>query len=97
MEHAAFLRDRLRTLRPRLEHRSQQVRAEEYLTHWRADYDALKIKRDELAVELSGLYPPAAQRSPIYFGVCGILMRSFLAYTRRVLPASLYIYSRLNW
>jgi hypothetical protein len=62
MEHAAFLRDRLRTLRPRLEHRSQQVRAEKYLTRWRADYDALKIKRDELAVELSELYPPAATK-----------------------------------
>ena len=56
-EHAAFLRDRLLTLRPRLEHRLQEVQAEEYLTHWRADYNALKTKRDELAAELSELYP----------------------------------------
>jgi hypothetical protein len=40
----------------------QQVQAAEYLTHWRADYAALKIKRDELAVELSELYPPFATK-----------------------------------
>jgi hypothetical protein len=62
MEYAAFLRDRLLTLRPRLEHRLQQVKAAEYLTHWRADYAALKVKRDELAVELSELYPPFATK-----------------------------------
>jgi hypothetical protein len=62
MENAVFLRDRLLTLRPRLEHRLQEVRAAEYLTRWRADYDELKIKRDELAVELAELYPPFATK-----------------------------------
>jgi hypothetical protein len=62
LEYAVFLRDRLQTLRPRLEHRLQQVQAAEYLTHWRADYDVLKGKRDELAVELGELYPPFATK-----------------------------------
>jgi hypothetical protein len=62
LEYAVFLSDRLRTLRPPLEHRLQQVQAEEYLTHWRADYDALKIKRDELALEFIELYPPFATK-----------------------------------
>jgi hypothetical protein len=62
LEYAVFLRDRLRTLRPRLEHRLREVQAKEYLTHWRADYDALKIERDGLAVELSELYPPLATK-----------------------------------
>jgi hypothetical protein len=52
----------LLTLKPRLERRLLEVPAEEYLTHWRADYDALNIKRDELAVELSELYPPFATK-----------------------------------
>jgi len=37
-----------------------EVQAEEDLTHWRAEYNALKIKGDELAAELSELYPAFA-------------------------------------
>jgi hypothetical protein len=57
IEHATFMRNRLLTLRPRLEQRLQEVQAEEYLTHWRADYDVVKSKRDALAAELCELYP----------------------------------------
>jgi hypothetical protein len=57
MEEAAFTRDRLKTLLPRLQARYQEVQAQEYLAQWRADYEALKIERDALAAELREVYP----------------------------------------
>jgi len=57
MEDAAFTRERLKTLLPRLQARHQEMEAQEYLTQWRADYEALKIKRDALAAELREVYP----------------------------------------
>jgi predicted transcriptional regulator len=57
MEDAAFTRDRLKTLLPRLQARYQEVQAQEYLTQWRSDYEKLKVKRDGLAEELRTIYP----------------------------------------
>jgi predicted transcriptional regulator len=57
MEDAAFTRDRLKTLLPRLQARHQEVQAQEYLTRWRSDYEKLKVKRDGLAEELRTIYP----------------------------------------
>jgi hypothetical protein len=62
VEHAAFVRDRLLSLKPCLEQRWQEVQAEEYLTYWHADHDVVKAKRDELAAELRELYPPVAAK-----------------------------------
>ena len=58
VEHAAFVRDRLLSLKPCLEQRLQEIQAEEELMYWHADHDAIKAKRDELAVELREVYPP---------------------------------------
>ena len=57
MEEAAFARDRLKTLLPRLQARHQEVQAQEYLTQWRSDYEKLKAKRDGLEEELRTIYP----------------------------------------
>ena len=57
MEDAAFSRDRLKTLLPRLQARYHEVQAQEYLTLWRSDYEKLKVKRDGLAEELRTIYP----------------------------------------
>jgi hypothetical protein len=57
MAAAGFARERLHTLLPRLRQRLQEVQAQEYLAQWRADYEALKIKRDALAAELREVYP----------------------------------------
>jgi hypothetical protein len=39
MEDAAFTRDRLRTVLPRLQERLQQVQAAEYAARWEADFE----------------------------------------------------------
>jgi len=57
MEDAAFTRDRLKTLLPRLQARYQELQAQEYLTQWRSDYEKLEVRRDELAEELRTIYP----------------------------------------
>ena len=57
MEDAAFTRDRLKTLLPRLQARYQEVQAQEHLTQWRTDYEKLKVMRDGLAEELRTIYP----------------------------------------
>jgi predicted transcriptional regulator len=57
MEDAAFTRDRLKTLLPRLQARYQEVQAQEYLAEWRGDYEKLEVRRDELAEELRTIYP----------------------------------------
>jgi hypothetical protein len=62
MEDAAFMRERLRTVLPRLQERYQEVVAQEYLARWREDYEALKIKRDELAAEFREIYPTCVSK-----------------------------------
>ena len=57
MEDAAFTRERVKTLLPRLQARYQEVQAQGYLTEWRSDYEKLKGKRDGLADELRTIYP----------------------------------------
>jgi hypothetical protein len=57
MEDAAFTRDRLKTLLPRLRVRYQEVQAQDYLARWRGDCETLKVKRDGLAEELRTIYP----------------------------------------
>jgi len=62
MESAAFTRDRLRTVLPRLQQRLQDVQAQEYATRWHADCDEAAIVRDKLAAELQEFYAPVAER-----------------------------------
>jgi hypothetical protein len=59
MEDAAFTRDRLRTVLPRLHARLKQVKAEEYAARWEAEYEKVKVVRDELAAEMREVYPAA--------------------------------------
>jgi hypothetical protein len=62
MEDAAFMRDRLRTVLPRLQQRHQEVAAQEYLARWQGDYESLTVKRDQLATELREVYPDIASK-----------------------------------
>jgi hypothetical protein len=62
MEAAAFTRDRLRTVLPRLQHRLKEVYSQEEYAHWLAQYEAIKIKRDAAAAELRTLYPEFASK-----------------------------------
>jgi hypothetical protein len=57
MEDAAFRRDRLSTVLPRLQERYHEVAALEYRARWQGDYEALTVKRDQLATELREVYP----------------------------------------
>jgi hypothetical protein len=59
MEDAAFTRDRLRTVLPRLQKLLKQVEAEEYAAAWEAEYEKIKAVRDELAAEMHEVYPAA--------------------------------------
>jgi hypothetical protein len=59
MEDAQFLVGRLQTLLPRLQQRCEAAQRAEYWAEWRADYEALKVKRDALAAEFRGVYPRA--------------------------------------
>lgn len=59
MEDAAFTRDRLRTVLPRLQQRLKELQAEESWTQWRTDYEAQKVKRDTLAKEFRDIYQRA--------------------------------------
>ena len=59
MEDAAFTRDRLRTVLPRLQARLKQVEAAEYLARWEPDYEQVKAVRDALAAEMREVYPAA--------------------------------------
>jgi hypothetical protein len=62
MEDAAFIRDRLRTVLPRLQTRLRQASLQEQYDAWTVEYDAVKIARDALAKELTELYPEFATR-----------------------------------
>jgi hypothetical protein len=57
MEDAAFGRDRLRTVLPRLHKLLKEVEAEEYAAAWEPGYQRAKAMRDELAAELRETYP----------------------------------------
>src|ERR1035437_2924156 len=57
MEAAAFTRDRLRTVLPRLQQHFKEVSSQEEYTRWVAGYEAIKIKRDAAAAELQAIYP----------------------------------------
>jgi hypothetical protein len=59
MEDAAFYRDRLRTVLPNLRKLLKQVEHEEYAARWDAEYEKVKVVRDQLAAELREVYPPA--------------------------------------
>jgi hypothetical protein len=57
MEDAAFRRDRLQTATIRLRDRLQEVRAREEDLRRRLAYDEAKAERDQLAAELTRVYP----------------------------------------
>jgi hypothetical protein len=57
MEDAAFTRDRLRTVLPRLQARLQQVQAAEYAARWEADFEQVYGRCNELAQEYAATYP----------------------------------------
>jgi hypothetical protein len=59
MEDAAFTRDRLRTVLPKLHKLLKQVEHEEYVAQWEPDYETVKAVRDQLAVEMRKVYPDA--------------------------------------
>jgi hypothetical protein len=57
MEDAAFTRDRLNTVLPRLRQRLDEVAATEYAAEWEPDFEQVKARRDDLAREFAELYP----------------------------------------
>ena len=58
MEDAAFIRDRLRNVLPRLQARYREVVAAEDLARWVPEYERTKATRDQLAAKLCELYVP---------------------------------------
>jgi hypothetical protein len=62
MEDAAFARDRLKTLLPRLQRRLPQVRHNEELAAWIKVYNELIPRRDALAEELKTIYTEFAPK-----------------------------------
>jgi hypothetical protein len=62
MEDAAFTRERLRTVMPRLQTRLKQVKAAEYLAGWGPEYERLKAVRDALAAEMKEIYPRVTEQ-----------------------------------
>jgi hypothetical protein len=59
MENAVFIRDRLRTVLPRLYTRLKQIEAAEYLARWEPEYKRVIARRDALAAEMREVYPAA--------------------------------------
>ena len=57
MEDAAFTRDRLRTVLPRLQQKFTEVEAAEYAARWDPDFKQVEAERDELAAEFREKYP----------------------------------------
>jgi hypothetical protein len=58
MEHAAFERDRQRTVLPRLQRRLNKVSDQEDYDRWVLDFEAVKAMRDGAAEDLSRLFVP---------------------------------------
>jgi hypothetical protein len=59
MTEAAFMRERLRTVLPRLQQRYQEVMAHEYHAQWEKDFETVKVKHDALAAEFREVYRQA--------------------------------------
>jgi hypothetical protein len=59
MEDAAFMRDRVRTVLPRLHARLKQVVTAEYAARWEPDFKRVEADRDALAAEMREIYPTA--------------------------------------
>jgi hypothetical protein len=57
MQAAEFIRDRLRTVLPRLQARLSEVQAVEYAARWEPDFRQVEAARDALAAELAATYP----------------------------------------
>jgi hypothetical protein len=91
MDDATFMRDRLLSLRPRLDQRLQEVQAEEYFNQWRTEYEMLKAKRDELAAELSKLYPDFATKIADLFSRMSALV-SELSRLHQTRPAGISLH-----
>ena len=62
MEQAAFTRDRLCNVLPRLQQHFKEVSSQEEYTRWVAGYEQVKIKRDATAAELRTIYPEFASK-----------------------------------
>jgi hypothetical protein len=62
MEDAAFTRDRLKTLLPRLQQHFQTVVAREELATWRSRHDDVKERRDAAAAKLQEVYEPFVEQ-----------------------------------
>jgi hypothetical protein len=60
MEDAAFTRDRLRNVLPRLQARLTELHAAEYAARWEPDFEQVQAQRDELAQGYAELYPKLA-------------------------------------
>jgi predicted transcriptional regulator len=56
MDDAAFMRDRLRTVLPRLQQRHQELAAQEYHAQWEKNYERGKVEQDALASEFRDVY-----------------------------------------
>jgi hypothetical protein len=57
IERAEFGRDRLRTALPPLRTKLAEVRHAEHAAKWEADYEGVKVERDEWAAEFAVAYP----------------------------------------
>jgi hypothetical protein len=62
MEGAAFTRDRLRTVLPRLQTRLKQVVAAEYAAQWEPEFKRVEARRDALAAEMREIYPRVTEQ-----------------------------------
>jgi hypothetical protein len=62
MENAALVRDRLRTVLPRLWDRQRAAEAAEHAARWEQDYVAVEAQTAALAAELAELYPMVVTR-----------------------------------
>ena len=59
MDDATFMRERLRTVLPRLQRRFQEVGAQEYHAQWEKDYETGKVEQDSLAAKFREIYRQA--------------------------------------
>ena len=70
IEDAAFTRDRLKTLLPRLETRYREIAEAETLAAWRAEADELKPRGAALLHEFAEFYPEWPRASPNISTTC---------------------------
>jgi hypothetical protein len=62
MQAAEFIRDRLKTVLPRLQKRHNELQELEYYADWKADFERAEAKRDALAAEYAETYPQVVER-----------------------------------